>query len=206
VFAGISVRSLKNFTSTRATITSSHKFPSLKKSLAKAARSNRPSVAPYSCRCAALICRTYAEYQLVLGMSSLQFWAKQAEVEWTPHFPWFILRPMSAHPSHAPREIKKTGTSGITVSWTDGSVSELSSETLRRLCPCAACREKRGDDSHAKPLTGKKRSLMIIESNLQQELELQQIWGVGQYAIGMRWGDGHDSGIYTFEYLRGLAG
>ena len=139
-------------------------------------------------------------------MSSIQFWAEQSEVEWTPHFPWFILSPMSAHPSHAPREIKKTGTSGITVSWADGSVSDLSSETLRRLCPCAACREKRGDDSHAKPLTGKKRSLMIVESNLQQELELQQIWGVGQYAIGLRWGDGHDSGIYTFEYLRELAG
>ncbi len=115
-------------------------------------------------------------------------------------------RAMIEKPSNTPREIKKTGSSGIAVRWADGSISELSSEILRRRCPCAACREKRGDDSHAKPLTGKKRSLMIVESNLQQELELQQIWGVGQYAIGLRWGDGHDSGIYTFEYLRELAG
>ncbi len=47
---------------------------------------------------------------------------------------------------------------------------------------------------------------MVVEATLDQELTLQEIWGVGQYAIGLRWGDGHDSGIYTFEYLRELAG
>lgn len=83
-------------------------------------------------------------------------------------------------------------------------MSNISSENLRRQCPCAECREKRGDDTHAKPLTGKKRSLAIVESSLEQELELQEIWAVGQYAIGMRWADGHDSGIYTFEFLREL--
>jgi DUF971 family protein len=46
---------------------------------------------------------------------------------------------------------------------------------------------------------------MVVEATLDQELTLQEIWGVGQYAIGLRWGDGHDSGIYTFEYLRELS-
>jgi DUF971 family protein len=67
--------------------------------------------------------------------------------------------------------------------------------------PCVATAPARGDTSHAKPLTGRKRSLTVLESSLSQELELQQIWGVGNYAIGITWGDGHDSGIYTFEYL-----
>ena len=97
------------------------------------------------------------------------------------------------------------GSAGLLITWSDGVQSELSSEQLRRNCPCAGCREMRGDDSHAKPLTGKKRSLTVIQSSLQQELELVEVWGVGQYAVGIRWADGHGSGIYTFDHLRALA-
>jgi DUF971 family protein len=104
----------------------------------------------------------------------------------------------------SPREIRRNESNGLVISWTDGLVQEISSATLRSQCPCAECREKRGDDGHSKPLTPKKRALRVIESSLDQELSLEQIWAVGQYAIGLRWGDGHDSGIYTFEYLRSL--
>ncbi len=88
--------------------------------------------------------------------------------------------------------------------------SELSSETLRRNCPCATCREERGDTSHAKPLTTpakpmKPRSLSIVESSITEQTLLREIWAVGNYALGMSWGDGHNTGIYTFELLRSLA-
>ncbi len=105
-----------------------------------------------------------------------------------------------------PREIKREGSTGLSISWSDGSTSHLSSEQLRKECPCAECKEKRGDTSHAKPLTGKKRSLAIVESAIAEEIDLKEIWGIGQYALGIRWGDGHDSGIYTFEYLKNLVG
>jgi DUF971 family protein len=104
-----------------------------------------------------------------------------------------------------PKEIKRTGSNGVRISWSDGYVQELSSKVLRTQCPCAECRERRGDGSHEKPLTGKKRSLSVIQNTIDEQLDLSAIWGVGQYAIGIRWGDGHDSGIYTFDYLRGLA-
>jgi DUF971 family protein len=113
---------------------------------------------------------------------------------------------MSRGPTNVPRQIKREGTSGLHITWTDNSESHLSSETLRRQCPCAECREKRGDNSHSKPLTGKKRSLSIVQNTLEEQLGLEAIWGVGQYAIGIRWNDGHDSGIYTFELLAELAG
>jgi DUF971 family protein len=113
---------------------------------------------------------------------------------------------MSRGPNNIPQQIKRDGTSGLLILWADNSESRLSSETLRRQCPCAECREKRGDDSHAKPLTGKKRSLSIVQNTLEEQLSLETIWGVGQYAIGARWNDGHDSGIYTFELLAELAG
>ena len=103
-----------------------------------------------------------------------------------------------------PTEIRRNGTAGISITWLDGSTCTLSSGTLRRNCPCAECKEKRGDTSHAKPLTGKKRSLAIVENTVEQETSLQEIWGIGQYALGIRWGDGHDSGIYPFSLLKEL--
>ncbi len=104
-----------------------------------------------------------------------------------------------------PIEIKRNGSQGLTVTWQNGSITSLSSEVLRRECPCASCKEQRGDTSHSKPLTPKKRSLTIIDSSLKEELSLKEIWGIGSYALGIKWGDGHDSGIYPFTYLYELA-
>ncbi len=105
-----------------------------------------------------------------------------------------------------PTEIRRDGAKGLQITWSDGVESHLLSEVLRRNCPCAGCKELRGDTTHAKPLTGKKRSLMIVENTIEKGLELTEIWGVGQYALGMTWGDGHNTGIYPFSYLRELAG
>lgn len=106
--------------------------------------------------------------------------------------------------TQTPIEIKREGSTGLTITWRDGSVTTISSETLRRECPCAGCRERRGDTTHAKPLTGKKRSLTIVESSISEELTLLEIWGIGQYALGLRWADGHDTGIYPFSLLHEL--
>jgi DUF971 family protein len=35
--------------------------------------------------------------------------------------------------------------------------------------------------------------------------QLESISSVGNYAISPRWADGHETGIYTFEYLRTLS-
>lgn len=104
-----------------------------------------------------------------------------------------------------PIEIRRLGQKGVSFLWSNGDRGELSSEVLRKNCPCAACREARGDTSHATPLSNKKSSLKIIEHTRDEELDLQEIWQVGNYAIGLRWGDGHSTGIYTFKYLRELA-
>ena len=106
-----------------------------------------------------------------------------------------------------PVEIKRNGEEGVVIRWSSGEETTLVSEVLRKNCPCAECKEKRGDTTHAKPLTGKpaKRSLMVIQNSIDTELALKEIWGVGNYALGMTWGDGHNSGIYTFSYLRELA-
>lgn len=103
--------------------------------------------------------------------------------------------------SPVPIEIKRDAKAGLTISWRDGTTTTIPTALLRRECPCASCKERRGDTSHSKPLTTKKRGLNVIQHTLDEELDLQEIWGVGQYALGMRWGDGHDSGIYPYGLL-----
>ena len=94
---------------------------------------------------------------------------------------------------------------GVSLTWADGLTKTLPSDQLRLQCPCAGCREARGDTTHAKPLTGKKSSLKILTASRDEETMLKNIWAVGNYAVGVEWGDGHSSGIYTYDYLRELA-
>lgn len=106
-----------------------------------------------------------------------------------------------------PVQIKRISSSELQVLWSDGLQQTISSETLRKNCPCAFCREKRGDESHSKPIIGsgkKKMSLKIIEHSLATEISMEKIWAVGTYAIGIKWGDGHDDGIYSYEFLKQL--
>ncbi len=93
----------------------------------------------------------------------------------------------------------------VDIRWSDGSSARLPNELLRRNCPCATCREEQGTLEHAKPLSPKKpRLLNVVKATLDESLALAEIWAVGNYAVGLRWGDGHDTGIYSFEHLRSL--
>ena len=104
-----------------------------------------------------------------------------------------------------PIEIKRLDEAGIRITWNDGVVSDLSAEKLRKECPCATCRSARGDTSHERPLAPTKpRSLNILTASAKEETQLQQLWAIGNYAIGIQWGDGHSTGIYTFEQLATL--
>lgn len=110
--------------------------------------------------------------------------------------------------SEDPEKPKGTGIS-ITSKNLNGELStfEIDSTTLRKECPCASCLQKRGDTSHNAPLSGKqKRSslLKVVSATSEEECNLEKIWLLGNYAIGMKWADGHDSGIYTFSFLRQL--
>lgn len=105
-----------------------------------------------------------------------------------------------------PIEIKRLEGSGLRITWNDGSVAEIAAEKLRIECPCATCRAARGDTSHEKPLApSKPKSLNIVTASVKEETQLRQVWAIGNYAIGIEWGDGHSTGIYTFEQLAALS-
>jgi DUF971 family protein len=88
---------------------------------------------------------------------------------------------------------------GLTVQWADGSTSYYSIAYLRRMSPSADMRQLR-DEMARNPLTvlppgstaaGRSGPLEAIDATL-----------VGNYAIKIRFSDGHDTGIYSWTYLR----
>ena len=80
----------------------------------------------------------------------------------------------------------------LEVVYDDGVTAENSAERLRVESPSAEVQGHRPDQKVT--LTGK------------QNVRIVDIEQVGNYAIRLIFDDGHNTGIYTWEYLRKLAG
>lgn len=82
------------------------------------------------------------------------------------------------------------------VTWDDGQVSEYEWEPMRRACPCAYCSGEGG-----------RRGMVDANTAFtDQQTTLKEVYPVGRYGLSPQWGDGHDTGIYTFKMLRRAAG
>lgn len=93
-----------------------------------------------------------------------------------------------------PTNIQQIGRE-LAVQWNDGAENYFELEFLRRACPCAAC--------------GGEPDVLgnIVRPHVTYSGESFQLAGfhiVGGYAVQPRWRDGHESGLYSFQYLRRL--
>lgn len=78
----------------------------------------------------------------------------------------------------------------LQVEWHDGESANLSAEFLRVYSPSA---EVRGHSAEQRVLQfGKK------------DVDINEMQPVGNYAVRILFSDGHDSGIYSWSYLREL--
>jgi DUF971 family protein len=96
-------------------------------------------------------------------------------------------------PAIEPREIKQDGESALLITWGDDHVSRFSAVDLRRACPCAQC---------VNEWTGER---VLRPETISQETTIADLSIVGRYALNFRWSDGHETGIYSFRYLRELS-
>ena len=94
-----------------------------------------------------------------------------------------------------PKNIQLIGEE-LAIQWSDGVESYLPLEQLRRACPCAACGgEPDVLGNIARPdVSYSDKSFMLAGFQI-----------VGGYAVQPRWTDGHDTGLYSFTYLRRLS-
>lgn len=88
--------------------------------------------------------------------------------------------------------------SELALKWADGEETFISLETLRRGCPCASCQ-------------GETDVMGTVHRPPQKpygpgSFQLAQYSLVGGYGFQPRWADGHGTGIFSWDYLRRLAG
>lgn len=95
-------------------------------------------------------------------------------------------------PAIEPREIKQEGDAGLRITWADDCVCTYTAAELRRHCPCAQC---------VNEWTGQR---VLQPGSVSDELTIADLSIVGRYALNFRWSDGHETGIYSFRYLREL--
>ena len=80
----------------------------------------------------------------------------------------------------------------VVVCWSDRHVSRFDARELRGRCPCAACVDE---------VTGERR---VGAAQVAADVQATELRPVGRYAFQIVWSDGHQTGIYSFDYLRAL--
>ncbi len=85
----------------------------------------------------------------------------------------------------------------LTIKWGDGHASVYGLDGIRRACPCVECAG--GHDQ-----MGQEADPAIFKQPPAQTRQITSMQEMGNYAMQIFWGDGHDSGIYRWEYLRDL--
>jgi DUF971 family protein len=83
----------------------------------------------------------------------------------------------------------------LAIQWSDGEESYFKLEFLRRACPCAAC----GGEPDVLGNISRPHVTYTAGS-----FDLVGFGLIGGYALQPRWRDGHESGLYSFQYLRRL--
>ncbi|HEV2426155.1 MAG TPA: DUF971 domain-containing protein [Terriglobia bacterium] len=89
----------------------------------------------------------------------------------------------------------------IAIEWSDGHRSLYPYAYLREKCPCATCTDAHGTGSRP---TARRAAASSALPMYQEPLKPVKAEAVGRYALGITWSDGHATGIYSFDYLRGL--
>jgi DUF971 family protein len=96
--------------------------------------------------------------------------------------------------------VNVTAGTGVDIAWSDGHESHYSFQYLRDACPCAMCEEERDQSGRkigdaAKPAPG---ALPMFK----EPAKATAAETVGKYALRFAWKDGHESGIYSWDFLR----
>jgi DUF971 family protein len=79
------------------------------------------------------------------------------------------------------------------IGWKDGMESRHRAVELRRECPCAGCVDE---------FTGKQ---ILDPGSVPEDIQITNVEVVGRYALRFRFSDGHDTGLFTFAFLRDMA-
>jgi len=101
-------------------------------------------------------------------------------------------------PETTPVRLDLKRTEKLDIEWQDGTQCTYPLKLLRSMCPCAACKEER-EAAAKRPRT----SLNVLpETFTGAPPTVVDAKLVGNYALRIEWSDKHETGIYSFQYLR----
>ena len=81
------------------------------------------------------------------------------------------------------------GDKEITFTWSDGKKWRIANRDLRQSCPCASCIDE---------YTGEQ---ILDKESVPTDIKAEEAVPLGNYAVQIRWSDGHNSGIFSYTYL-----
>lgn len=93
-----------------------------------------------------------------------------------------------------PLKIIEESDSEISIVWSDEAETKYNALQLRKVCPCASCIDE---------WTGEKR---LKDDSVPEDIKFSHISIVGRYALNFHFSDKHDTGIFSFKFLRDLSG
>jgi DUF971 family protein len=85
----------------------------------------------------------------------------------------------------------------LAIKWDDGTESYIPFVKLRRNCPCAACK----GEVDVMGNVYKSQDRLLPPSAFR----LVRVTNVGGYGLQPVWGDGHNTGIFPYDFLRRVA-
>jgi DUF971 family protein len=91
-----------------------------------------------------------------------------------------------------PVQIVEESSSKLSIKWSDETETVYNAAELRRVCPCASC---------VNEWTGEK---ILRDESVADDLTFSHITIVGRYALNFHFSDGHDTGIFSYKFLRDL--
>jgi len=100
-----------------------------------------------------------------------------------------------------PRHVDISLSQGVTITWGDGHVSHYAIKALREACRCATCQGTHGPADPAPAAPAVLGALPMFKPTGGTLLAAEP---VGRYALQFHFSDGHNTGIYTWTYLREL--
>ncbi len=97
-------------------------------------------------------------------------------------------------------QVNLTSGTGMDIDWKDGHHSSYPFRFLRDACPCALCDDERAKQNRepGDPVPAKPDALPMFKDPPKPV----EAAGVGKYAIRFLWNDGHEHGIYSWDFLR----
>jgi DUF971 family protein len=94
------------------------------------------------------------------------------------------VRPSAVEPTEDGKRLR--------IVWRDGHVSEYAPRAIRLACPCAGCI----DEYSGRPI--------LDPDTVPADINPVAIDYVGRYALKFTWPDGHDTGMFPWDLLRGM--